>query len=697
MWYCHRAIWMLLPFLLAALGYGCRGDGVSLHRVDDTLRFSTSAAVAVLETESFRLSLLTPTGEPLAEGEPGDLQYREGGHQFAAGRVIDSERSERTLRLAVETGGGTATVLLTWRSERTLEVEFRPPEGRAVTELSDAFRLAPDELIYGLLERVAPPRERPLADIPQASEFEPQEVGSLNRRGEVVELFVRPTIALYAPFYQSSAGYGLYVAGTTPGGFDVGASDPDVLRFRFQTGTTPESRSLRYYLFAGPSHATILDEYTALSGRPFLPPEWAFRHWRYRDELPVAEPARVDGVEINAAVADDLLMYEAHDIPPGVYLIDRPWSPGAFGFHRFTWDEARLPNAGDMLSILRDRGFRVVAWTAAWAVGDAPGDNGAEAVAAGFLAPGSDRIIDLTNRAAWDWWKEKHVEFSRRWDIAGWKLDRGEEFIPSEPTDVWADGRTGPDVHNAYVVLQLQLMHEAMREARGEDFVVIARAAYAGAQQYGIFWGGDTAGSTSFGTGPGTDLGLRSAIISLQRAGFTGFPIWGSDTGGYYQFKDREVFARWLQFSAFCPIMEIGGQGTHAPWDMPTEPRFDTEMIDIYRRYVRLHHDLIPYTVKHARIAAETGLPVARALAFDFPDDRQVLDRWDQFMYGDDILVAPVWRSGQRSREVYLPEGRWEDFWDRDHAFEGPTTITVEAPLDKIPVFVRAGADVPGR
>ena len=90
-----------------------------------------------------------------------------------------------------------------------------------------------------------------------------------------------------------------------------------------------------------------------------------------------------------------------------------------------------------------------------------------------------------------------------------------------------------------------------------------------------------------FGVGPGTDLGLRSAIISQQRAAFLGFPIWGSDTGGYYEFKDREVFARWLEFSAFSGIMEIGGHGTHAPWDMPTEPDYDQEMIDIYRRYTR--------------------------------------------------------------------------------------------------------------
>ncbi len=143
--------------------------------------------------------------------------------------------------------------------------------------------------------------------------------------------------------------------------------------------------------------------------------------------------------------------------------------------------------------------------------------------------------------------------------------------------------------------------------------------------------------------------------------------------------------------------MEIGGKGSHAPWNMPTEPAYDAEMIAIYRRYVQLHHDLIPYTMRHAAEAARSGLPIARPLVFAWPDDANVRDRWDEYLYGDDLLVAPLWQNGARARDVYLPAGDWEDFWDRSRTFTGPLTITVDAPLDVIPVFVRAGAAVPGR
>jgi alpha-glucosidase (family GH31 glycosyl hydrolase) len=157
---------------------------------------------------------------------------------------------------------------------------------------------------------------------------------------------------------------------------------------------------------------------------------------------------------------------------------------------------------------------------------------------------------------------------------------------------------------------------------------------------------------------------------------------------------DREVFARWIECSAFCPIMEIGGVGTHAPWDMPTYPNFDQEMIDIYRAFVIKHHALVPYTYRHAREAGRSGRPVAKPLVFNCPNDRRVGDLWEEFLYGDDILVAPVWHVGQRMRHVYLPAGQWVDYWNRQRVVTGPIDLDEPAPLDRIPIFVRAGAAV---
>jgi len=585
---------------------------------------------------------------------------------------------------------------------------IEPPAPETVDALGDRWQSPADERIYGLTERL---RDSPLlapgtVDIPR-EDLVPVEAGGLDRRGERVEMIVTPTFSVYGPFFHSSRGYGLAVSGTAIGWFDVARDHPEQLVFRFETGNAPESRVLRFHLFHGPGHAQILDEYTALTGRPFVPPDWAFLHWRWRGELRTGDPVAVDGTPINRDVADDVLMYEQLGIPPGVYLFDRPVLEGEYGFARWAWDTQRLPNVEQMLDALNRRGYRLMMWSSLWACGSGPGDNGSDALVLGFLAPGgsgpprcddvlgNNFILDPTSAAARSFWRDRVRDFFRQHGIRGVKLDRGEEHIPSEASDVWADGRNGREVRNDYPTLQAKIHHDAITEAFPGDSLVLTRSGYTGTQQWAIVWGGDITGSERFGNGPGTDLGLRSAIISQQRAAFLGYPIWGSDTGGYYEFKDRDVFARWLEFSAFSGIMEIGGVGAHAPWDMPTEPAYDEEMIAIYRRYTTFRERLQPYLVAAARDARATGLPLVRSLVFDWPDDPAVGDLWDEYLLGPDLLVAPVWRTGERAREVYLPAGSWRSLWDESQRFAGPVTVTVDAPLDTIPVFVRGYAAAP--
>jgi alpha-glucosidase (family GH31 glycosyl hydrolase) len=138
--------------------------------------------------------------------------------------------------------------------------------------------------------------------------------------------------------------------------------------------------------------------------------------------------------------------------------------------------------------------------------------------------------------------------------------------------------------------------------------------------------------------------------------------------------------------------MRVHGKGTHAPWDMPTTPRFDREVLDIYRRSVILHDRLGDELARLAAEAHRSGAPIARPLVFNYPSDPHVVNRWDEWLLGNDLLVAPVWRSGARSRSVYLPAGTWVDFWDRRRVLEGPVERNEDVPLGKIPLFVRQGS-----
>jgi alpha-glucosidase (family GH31 glycosyl hydrolase) len=695
--------------LAAAAARAVEPPEVTVRTGGGRVRVSSGAAVVEASRSRFRLRLRAGGRTLEREQHPG-LFYERGGTQVDLLGVEAATPLPDGVRLRVATSEGVpATVTLRFLTSRTLEVALDPPDAPAVTAAGERLRSPKHERIYGLTERLrdSPPFIPGLVDQP-VDDLRPPEAGSLDRRGETVEMRILPTFSLYAPFYHSSRGYGLAVAGTTFGLFDLAESDPSTVRLRFETGTTPDSRRFVLRFFVGPDPLTILDEYTHLVGRPLVPPDWAFLHWRWRGELRQGLPAQLDGVEVNADLADDVTMYDMLGIPAGVYLFDRPVLVGPYGFDRWEWDTTRMPNPEAMLASLARRGYRTMIWSAAWACGSDPGDHGLEAQALGYLAPrpgggtlecgdgGGNFVLDVTNPGAQAWWRDKIAEFVRRWGIQGIKLDRGEEHIPSEATDVWADGRTGREVRNDYPTLQAKIHHDALASAHPDgDFVLFSRPGYSGTQRWSIFWGGDISASETFGTGPGTDLGLRSAIISQQRAAYMGIPIWGSDVGGYYQFKDREVFARWIEFGAFSGIMEIGGVGTHAPWDMPTAPAYDAGMIDIYRRYVQLRHRLQPYIVAAAREAA-WGVPLVRPMRFADRRDRKLEDLWDQYLFGPDLLVAPVWRVGQRQRSVYLPAGTWRSYWDPSRVWKGKRTITVDVPLDAIPVFVRDGAVVPG-
>lgn len=692
--------WIAGLALAVVCGCGSDDDG----EIADAIEFRLGQSVATVSRDPFRIEF----GAAALTTDDG-LFYERGDLRHGLTRVVAERRGPDSLEVDVETDeGSTALVWLSFDGEGVLSVQFLPPLSESVTQFGARLESPADEVVYGLTERLRDGEDL-LAGVGLEIDREeafPVEVGSLDRRGDVVRMRVRPTYALYAPFYQTSRRYGLFVDGTALGEFDVAAGDPEAIEFRFAAAGGGGAEILRFHIIDAPDPAAILDEYTRITGRPFVPPDWAFRHWRWRDELMTAEPALLDGVAMNAQLVEDVTMYEALGFPPGVYMFDRPVLAGNFGFARFAWDEQRLPNPDAMVDALRGRGYHLVMWSSMWACGSAAGDNGAEAQQRGYLAPspnprlpvncanigGANFILDPTHPEVPAWWGDKLGEFVADFDIQGIKLDRGEEHIPSSAQDVWADGRTGVEVRNAYPTLQAKIHHDAMQRRFGGDMLVITRSGYTGAQRWAITWGGDTPGREAFGSGPGTDLGLRSAIIKQLRAAFLGFPIWGSDTGGYYEFTDREVFARWLQFSAFSGIMEIGGTGAHAPWAMPSPPHFDEEMVDIYRRYTGLREVLLPYLVQIAGEAGASGMPMARPMVFAYPDDPVVADMWDQYMFGPDLLVAPVWRSGERRRSVYLPAGEWVDYWETARRFTGPVTIAAEAPLDTIPVYARAGA-----
>ncbi|MEZ5141429.1 MAG: glycoside hydrolase family 31 protein [Acidimicrobiales bacterium] len=672
-----------------------QGDGVVRISADGYEIAITPQPFAV---EARRPGESTPflgpsAGDPRSSTDPvcpcgGLFVVRDGGPiHVLRGEVESADPAGVRLRVTLR-DGSTGTVSVTPDVGGSAKVTVRPDDPAGVTAWGHAAATTPDEAVYGLTERIVDDRV--------ASEIVPVEAGSLDRKGEQVTMYVTPTMSGYAPFSQSSLGYGLLVDGTMPGTYDVGATDPATVSFRFELD--PQVQAGSFHLFGGPGPAKVLDAYTQLTGRPTTVPDTVFTTWRGRDEYRKGATAEWRGLTINADVARDLNAYDRYGIPPGIFHFDRPWAVGQEGYGELRFDPERFPNAEQMLAAMRDAGWHIQVWVAPWAIGTL----GDEARANGYLAPGSTRAIDLTDPDAVAWLQGKVEAFLAGPEgryVDGFFMDRGDEpDVPSAATDVYADGRNGRQVHNDYPVLYARTFAEAMRRARPDGSGwLIERPAYTGSQASVMRWGGDSPSREGItvpevpNTGPSTDLGLRAVIISMQRAAFMGTTYWGSDIGGYSPWIDRDLYARWIQVGAASPLMRFHGQGP-APWDVNADGTVDQELLEIYERYVDLHRALGPELRRLADEAQATGLPIVRPLVFSWPDDPSARTRWDEWTIGPDVLVAPVWRSGQRSREVWFPPGRWTSVWDPSTVIEGPATTTVDVPLDVLPMYAREGS-----
>jgi len=537
-----------------------------------------------------------------------------------------------------------------------------------------------DEYFTGLMERVV--------DGPQAASWRPGIREGMNLRGQKVDMIIKPTTSVYAPFYLSSRGYAIFVHGNWPGYFDFCATDAERVKIEF------EGPSFEVKIYTGRDPAALVKAHALDAGPPFMPPKWLFTPWRWRDEHRQRE-TYYDGTPVtgpfNSEMMEDILMMRAYGIPCGVYWIDRPWGTGLWGYDDFEIDPKRLPNFAESIKWIKEQRMQMVLWIGPFFQGEML----TNALAKGYNLPGQKRpangnnypMVDFTNPDAKKYWQDGVAKLLKL-GVAGFKLDRAEEDIPDGgPFNIF-DGRTLRENRNAYPAMYVKATYDVAKQyRRGGDFALMPRAAYTGTSRYAVFWGGDIGG---------TQEGLRASIIAAQRAAVMGYPNWGSDTCGYgQQLLEQEVCARWLAFSCFTPIMEVGPTRNVAFWNLPREPKYDATLIAVWRLYARLHQRLADYSYQCAREAHRTGMPIVRPLFLIEPKAPEAWSNWQTYLYGPDILVSAMWEKGRSAQEVYLPSGsKWRDAWNPDKVYVGGQTLTVQTELHQIPIFIRVGSKV---
>ncbi len=540
------------------------------------------------------------------------------------------------------------------------------------------FAATPGEYFTGAFERVV--------DGQQALSWKPGQENALNLRGQHVDIKLRPTVSAYAPFYLSSNNYGMYVKGTWPGQFDFCKADPEKVQVTFQGPV------FQFTIYRASAPAEIVKHHALETGPSFVPPQWAFGPWRWRDEhknrkqyydgTPVSAP-------YNSEVVEDILMMQSYGIPCSAYWIDRPWATGPFGFDDYEIDTVRLPHPQQMINWLNNKNIELMLWIAPFVMGDMA--DYAEAhhynLVSKAYGPYKQELMDFTNPEARKWWGENGVAKLAKMGVKGFKLDRadGEKLLDSLDLRTYA-GTTYRENYNDYPRQYVAATFDAVEPVLGKDFVLFPRAQYTGSARYGAMWAGDTDGG---------EYGLRSALIGMQRCAVMGYPNWGSDIGGYWGSFDREVAMRWLGAGCFFPIMEVGPTWNKAFWDSPDTPAYDTALIATWRLYAITRTKIKDYVHQLSENASTTGMPVIRPLFLTYPEQREAWNDWQTYMLGPDILVSAIWKKGVTQHKLYLPAGDfWINAWDTTSVMQGGKYVTADAAMYQIPVFIRKGSDI---
>jgi alpha-D-xyloside xylohydrolase len=634
--------------------------------------FQSSAGVLAVEifAEGVLRLRLGPQDLPdygILDAEPDDLEATVGanGQWSVAGGALRAELGSEPFTLSLSKGN--TTVLSSTTDGHFTRPHRLPPFARTETSWVVAFALQSDEPVYGLGEKW----------------------GALDRRGQLLRSWNQDALGVNGeasykncPFAWSPRGWGVFVHTPAPVTHGVGFAPWSHRSYVIEV----EDQALDLFVIAGDTPAEILERFTHLTGRTPLPPLWSLGAW-------LSKAYYQDAAELLANARE----LRARRIPCDVITLDgRAWLHTRTRF-AFEWDSSRYPDPKQVTDALHDLGLKLCCWEYPLVsvhhplfeeldrrglllrdreTGQSLRYHFDPAPFGEVLTPLPDSgLPDFTNPEAYALWRDRHAAlFESGIDVI--KSDFGEQ-VPEQA--LAHNGDSGQRLHNAYALLYNRCVFEASERYGDGPGLVFGRAGWAGSQRFPVQWGGD----------PQSDWeALAASLRGALSWGLSGVPCYATDIGGYYgEQPDPDLFVRWTAAAVFSSHLRFHGIGPREPWS------FGPEAEAIVRRFLELRYRLLPYIEGCLIEAVASGLPVMRAMVLAFPQHPECWAFDGQFLFGPDLLVAPVTRP-DGTATVYLPPGEWYDYWTKERA-SGGQVLHLEVPLDEIPLFVRGGAILP--
>lgn len=511
--------------------------------------------------------------------------------------------------------------------------------------INPVFTLTADEMIFGCGESAT----------------------GLNKAGQKVNLFVTDpqgpeTDQMYKPipFFMSNRGYGMFMHTSAPVTCDFGATYIGLNKMFMG------DENLDLFVFFG-EPKDILDEYTDLVGKPGMPPLWSFGTWMSR----ITYFCEKEGYDVAANIRKNKYPCDVIHFDTGWFDVD--WQCD------YKFSENRFQNPQQMLKDLRSQGFHVCLWQLPYFTPknryfseliekDMYVKNGN-----GEL-PYEDVVLDFSNPETVKWYQDKLAGLLNI-GVSAIKVDFGEA---APLNGIYASGKSGWYEHNLYPVRYDMAVSEITKKLHNEN-IMWARAAWAGSQRYPLHWGGDAAT---------TNTGLLGTLRAGLSFGLSGFSFWSHDMGGFVKSTPEDLYCRWIPFGFLTSHTRAHGAPPTEPW------LYDSKRVqDVFRKSAEMKYRLMPYVYAQAKECTEKGLPMLRALFVEFPDDPGAWKVDDEYLFGSQILVAPLLESGMTGRTVYLPEGKWIDY-QTEKVYEGGWH-RIEAGSLPIIMLVRDGSVLP--